>query len=386
MTKLWTTLAIFAAFFLCPAAAVNKFLAESSGELQVSGPKHDKTKKSEKHKKTVLKLPRVSAEIQGCFSKLVFGISPGSSLGPTTEASVDECMARCAGLEECNAMSFRMSDGLCQAINRSNYEGKFEKSDEKVVANKLAGCKAVLEGKMPVKTPKEGSEDVQLSEPKHSKKSKKHKKHVIELPAVSAEAKGCFSTLVFGVSPGSSLGPSKEASADECMSRCAALDGCYAMSFRMSDGLCQALNRTYEGKFEESDERVVANKLHGCKEVPSKKSRYMALPKTSAETQACFTSLVFGVSPGSSLGPTTEASADACMSRCAGLKDCEAMTFRMSDGLCQALNRTYEGKFEESEERVVANRIQGCKASPVKSGILHKIGAIVTWPFRAIRR
>jgi len=274
-----------------------------------------------------------------------------------------------------------MSDGLCQAINRSNYEGKFQKSDEKVLANKLAGCQMALEGKMPVKDSKDSSEDVQLSEPKDSKKSKKHKKRVIELPAVSAEAQGCFSTLVSGVSPGSSLGPSTEQSVDECMSRCAALDGCYAMSFRASDGLCQALNRTYEGKFEESDERVVANKLHGCKEVPLKTSRYMALPKASAK---CFTSLVFGSSKGSSLGTSAEANVDDCMARCARLKDCGAVSFRMADGHCQILDRTYNGNFKESEARVVANRIHGCKASP-ESGILHKIGAILKSPFTMIR-
>jgi len=191
------------------------------------------------------------------------------------------------------------------------------------------------------------------------------------------------------------------------------LDDCYAMSFRMSDGLCNAMNRTYEVRFEASDERVLANKLSGCNhdygtgkgaKAAAKASMQQAkakLPEVSFETQQCFTKLIFGSSPGSTLGQTTEESVDACMLRCADLEDCYAMSFRMSDGLCNAINRTYEARFEASDERVLANKLSGCnqaygtpKGSKINqdvpsddgasSGIMHKIGKIFSSIFSHI--
>merc|ERR1719277_1259640 len=123
--------------------------------------------------------------------------------------------------------------------------------------------------------------------------------------------------------------------------KCAALDGCLAMTFRMNDGLCNFLNRTYEGKFEESDDRLVANKIDSCD--PSQEVPVVEMPQVSKKTQKCFTKVIFGRSPGSNMGSSTETSVDECMSKCTGLDGCLAITFRLADGLCNLLNRTYDG-------------------------------------------
>merc|ERR1719502_1811773 len=114
--------------------------SRSVAALSISGPgKKSQHGKSAHKLAKAKKLPKVSEESQACFSALKLGVSPGSTLGQTTEASVDDCMARCIALDDCYAMSFRMSDGLCNAINRT-YEARFEASDERVLANKLTGC------------------------------------------------------------------------------------------------------------------------------------------------------------------------------------------------------------------------------------------------------
>merc|ERR1719356_1611166 len=125
----------------------------------------------------------------------------------------------------------------------------------------------------------------------------------------------------------------------------------------MSDGLCNLLDRTYNGKYEKTDERVVANKLDSCE--VSKKAQ--VLPKASKRFQKCFSQVVFGKSPGSNLGSSTETNVDDCMSKCADTEGCLAMTFRMSDGLCNLLDRTYNGKYEKTDERVVANKKNSCE-------------------------
>merc|ERR1719277_2746739 len=286
----------------------------------------------------VVEMPQGSKKAQKCFSKVIFGRSPGSNFGNSTEASVEDCMTHCASRKGCQAMTYRLSDGLCNFLDRS-YDGKFEESNERLLANRLDSC--------------EGS----------------HKKQMLHKDGlsikVSEKAQKCFTKVIHGRSPGSNIGSSTEANVDDCMSSCVALEGCLAMTFRMSDGLCNLLNRTYDEKYEKTDDRVVANKLDSC--VASQKTQVMhkakvEMPKISEKAQECFTKVTFGKSPGSNLGNSTETSVDDCMSKCASLDGCLAMTFRLDDGLCNFLDRTYEGKYEQSDERLVADKIEGCQA------------------------
>merc|ERR1719356_2181092 len=139
----------------------------------------------------------MSPELQTCFTKLVFGRSPGSSLATTSEKNVDACLAKCQVLDECLAITFRLEDGLCNALNRT-YNGKYEASDERVVANKL--CK----GQVAPPTAAAELKDTPEAE----------EKAVQELPKMSSEHQSCFTKLVFGRSPGSSLGQSSEENVD----------------------------------------------------------------------------------------------------------------------------------------------------------------------------
>jgi len=238
-----TAFAIFVACFSYSAVDA----VQISGATSNDKPNKKSHKRGAQQKLVKLQPPEVSAKMQACFSPLKFGISPGSTLGQTTEKSVNACMARCVKLEDCYAMSFRMSDGLCNAINRT-YEVRFEASDERVLANRLSGCK----------------HDYGTAKGDELPTKQAFNQAQVKLPEVSLEAQRCFTNLTFGASPGSTLGQTTEKSVDDCMLRCADLEDCYAMSFRMSDGLCNAINRTYEARFEASDERVLANKLAGC--------------------------------------------------------------------------------------------------------------------------
>lgn len=298
-------------------------------------------------------LPQVSKKTQRCFTELVFGKSPGSNMGNTTESSVDDCMSKCAAQEGCLAMTFRMSDGLCNLLDRT-YDGKYEETDERVVANKLDSCEA--------------SQEVQV------------------LPKVSKEAKKCFTKIVFGKSPGSNMGNSTETSVDDCMLKCEALEGCLAMTFRMSDGLCNFLNRTYDGKYEESNERLLANKIDSCassEKVQVFEEAEVSI-KVSEKAQKCFTNVIFGRSPGSNVGNSTESSVDDCMLKCAAQEGCLAMTFRLNDGLCNLLDRSYEGKYEASNERLLANRLEDCGGAASGKSVAQKVFEIFAFPFKAI--
>jgi len=287
MAKTWAAAVIFVGFFSRPVGAASKFLTAASDELSISGPNKKSHKRksaqaasdepsisepSEKMQKRNLghhvakkaKFPKVSAENGACFSALRLGASPGSTLGQTTESSVDACMSRCVGLEDCYAMSFRMSDGLCNAINRT-YNTRFEPSDDRVLANKLAGCNH------------EYGTHKGHAEPADEKIAENGGW------AASEEAQACFTDLVFGLSPGSTLGQTTEKSVDDCMMRCAGLEDCYAMSFQISDGLCNAINRTYEARFQSSSERLLANKLAGCNQAYGTPKGTKALEKAEAE-------------------------------------------------------------------------------------------------------
>jgi len=308
--------------------------------------------KKQKLSKTKVELPKVSERMQNCFSDVIFGKSPGSNLANSTEKYVDDCMAKCAAQEGCLAITFRLSDGLCNLLDRT-YEGKYEKTDERVVANKLDTCEAPQKAQV--------------------------------LPKVSKDVQNCFTEIIFGRSPGSNTGNSTEESVDDCMLKCEALDGCLAMTFRLSDGLCNFLDRTYDGKFEESDERLLANKRDSC--APSRDVQVLEKAdvaiKVSEEAQTCFTNVIFGRSPGSNMGNSTETSVDDCMTKCETQKGCLAMTFRLSDGLCNLLDRTYEGKYEESNERLLANKLENCGIASEKS-FGRKLFDIIAFPFKAI--
>merc|ERR1719396_288629 len=227
MTK--TALVVFAACFSYSAVEAVQISGATSNEK----PNKNSHKRGAQQKLVKLQPPAVSAKMQACFSPLKFGISPGSTLGQTTEKSVNACMSRCVALEDCYAMSFRMSDGLCNAINRT-YEARFEASDERVLANRLSGCK----------------HDYGTAKGDELPTKQAFNQAQVKLPEVSLEAQRCFTNLTFGRSPGSTLGQTTEKSVDDCMLRCADLEDCYAMSYQMSDGLCNAINRTYEARFE----------------------------------------------------------------------------------------------------------------------------------------
>merc|ERR1719356_2413936 len=161
------------------------------------------------------------------------------------------------------------------------------------------------------------------------------------------------------------------------------------MTFQLEEGLCYALGRTYDDQYEASDGHVVANKLDSCQtpeeledeteaeartlqalprispeledETELEEKTVQVLPETSPELQSCFTELVFGRSPGSTLGKTWEKSADDCMARCKVLDPCLAMTFQLEEGLCYALGRTYDDQYEASDGHVVANKLDSCQ-------------------------
>merc|ERR1712048_1301877 len=123
--------------------------------------------------------------------------------------------------------------------------------------------------------------------------------------------------------------------------------------------------RTYDEKYEESDEKLVANKYVSCaarREAQILSKATIEIPKVSETSQRCFTELIFGKSPGSNVGSSTETSVDDCMSKCAASQDCLAVTFGLSDGLCNLLGRTYDEKYEESNDKVVANKYVSCAA------------------------
>merc|ERR1712187_1038528 len=133
----------------------------------------------------------------------------------------------------------------------------------------------------------------------------------IEIPKVSETSQRCFTELIFGKSPGSNVGSSTETSVDDCMSKCAASHDCLAMTFGLSDGLCNLLGRTYDEKYEESDEKLVANKYVSCaarREAQILSKATIEIPKVSETSQRCFTELIFWKSPGSNVGSSTETS------------------------------------------------------------------------------
>merc|ERR1719277_1144174 len=170
------------------------------------------------------------------------------------------------------------------------------------------------------------------------------------------------------------------------MANCVTLKSCLAVTYRLNDGLCNLLDRTYNKKFEESDERVVANKIGNCEtEAPhavQELSKAQVGIRVSEQAQKCFSNVVFGRSPGSNMGNSTETSVDDCMSSCAALKGCLAMTFRLSDGFCALLDRSYEGKYEVSDERLVANKLGRCGGA--SSGFGHKVLEIIASPFKMV--
>merc|ERR1711953_1546773 len=69
-----------------------------------------------------------------------------------------------------------------------------------------------------------------------------------------------WSCPISGRSPGTSLGSVFVSSIDDCKASCESIEGCYAITFRKSTGLCWRLDRFYDSKYEKaSDDAMVAN-------------------------------------------------------------------------------------------------------------------------------
>lgn len=78
--------------------------------------------------------------------------------------------------------------------------------------------------------------------------------------------------------------------------------------------------------------------------------------KTPNSTLNCWSPAISGISPGSSLGSSTQTSLDACKAYCLGFGSCMALVFRSGTGGCNALDRTYDANYgTATDDAVVAN-------------------------------
>lgn len=261
-------------------AAVVKLLSTTSNRFRADG----NVVPEDEYSQSTLTQP--SRQMQRCFTDLRFGHWPGSE-NNYTEASVDGCMLRCVATDGCVAMSFHMKFGRCnllrrRAYTRAVYENTYDASGEMVLAGKIADCEVEQKQRRSTRDnskPRRGQRRQRRGRRRKPKqrlrrrrqrrgrrrKAKQRLRRKLQQRGGSTSIRECFTTPVVGrVYPGSSLGKSREASLDACMSRCAATQSCLAMTFEMRTGLCNRLNGTYQDIYAKSHKKVVANKLSGC--------------------------------------------------------------------------------------------------------------------------